>query len=87
MLPELDDESEDHVLKMNKSKTKVMMENDTPIHVNNTQIENVENKSTWDRDTAPETKTKTRRFNEESWPDGQHSPSIATTSRATLEHA
>ncbi len=42
MLPELDDESEDHVLKMNKSKAKVMMENDTPIHVNNTQIENVE---------------------------------------------
>ena len=27
---------------MNKSKTKVMMETDTPIHVNNTRIENVE---------------------------------------------
>ena len=27
---------------MKKSKTKVMMENDTPIYVNNTQIENVE---------------------------------------------
>ena len=27
---------------MNKSKTKVTMENDTPIYVNNTQIENVE---------------------------------------------
>ena len=27
---------------MNKSKTKVMMENDTPIYVNNTQIDNVE---------------------------------------------
>ena len=28
--------------------------------------------STWDRDTAPETKTKTRRFKEESRPDGLH---------------
>ena len=27
---------------MNRSKTKVMMENDAPIYVNNTQIENVE---------------------------------------------
>ena len=27
---------------MNKSKTKVMMENDTPTYVNNTQIKNVE---------------------------------------------
>ena len=27
---------------MNKSMTKVMMENDTPVYVNNTQIENVE---------------------------------------------
>ena len=27
---------------MNKSKTKVMMENDTPIYVNNTKIRNVE---------------------------------------------
>ena len=27
---------------MNKSKTKVMTENDTPIYVNNTQIENVD---------------------------------------------
>ena len=66
---------------MNKSYTKVMMENDTPIHVNNTQIENVT--STWDRDTTPETKTKTRRFKEVSRPDGQHSLSTATSSRVT----
>ena len=43
--------------------------------------------STRDRDTAPETKTKTRRFKEESEPDGQHSPSTFTFSRVTLEHA
>ena len=29
-------------MKMNKPKTKVMMETDTPIYVNNAQIENVE---------------------------------------------
>ena len=43
--------------------------------------------STWDRNTASETKTKTRRFNEESRPDGQHSPSTATFSRITWERA
>ena len=42
MLQELADESENQGLTMNKSKTKVMMENDTPIYVNNTQIENFE---------------------------------------------
>ena len=42
MLQELADESENQCLKMNKSKTKVMMENNTPIHVINTQIEKVE---------------------------------------------
>ena len=42
MLLELADESDNQGLKMNKSKTKVTMENNTPIYVNNTQIENVE---------------------------------------------
>ena len=42
MLYELADESENQGVKMNKSKTKVMMENDTTIYVNNTQVENVE---------------------------------------------
>ena len=41
MLPELADESENHGLKLNKSKTNVMME-DLPIFVNSIQIENVE---------------------------------------------
>ena len=39
---ELADENENLGLKVNKTKTNVMMENDTPIYVNNTQIENVE---------------------------------------------
>ena len=42
MLQELPDDSEKYGLKMNKSKIKVMMETDTPIYANNTQIENVE---------------------------------------------
>ena len=42
MLHELADESDSQGLKLNKLKTKVMIETDTPIYVNNTQIENVE---------------------------------------------
>ena len=42
MQQELADESENQGLKMNKSKTKVMMENDIPLYVNNIQIENIE---------------------------------------------
>ena len=37
---ELADDNENQGLKMNKSKTKVIMENDTKIYVNNIQIEN-----------------------------------------------
>ena len=40
-LQELADESENQGVKMNKSKTKVMMEKHT-VYVNNTQIENIE---------------------------------------------
>ncbi|KAK2189672.1 hypothetical protein NP493_100g07013 [Ridgeia piscesae] len=43
--------------------------------------------STWHRDTAPETRTKTNRLKEESSPDGQYSPSTAISSRVTLELA
>ena len=42
MLQELADESKNQGLKMNKMKINVMVEHDTPIYVNNTQIENVE---------------------------------------------
>jgi len=42
MLQELADESDNQGLKMNMSKTNVMMETDTPIYVNNTQLGNVE---------------------------------------------
>ena len=42
MLQELAYESGNQGMKMNKSKTKVMMENDTSIYVTNTPIDNVE---------------------------------------------
>ena len=71
--------AENQGLKMNRLKTNVMMENNIPIYVNNTQRTSKAT-STWDRHTAPETKTKTRRFKVESRPDRQHS------SRVTLEH-
>ena len=72
---------------MNKSKTKVRMENDTPIYVNNTQIENVENYVYMGQKYSTKTKTKTRGFEEELRPDGQHLPITATSSRVTLKHA
>ena len=71
---------------MNKSKTKVIMETDTPVSTT-LRSRTLKATSTWDRDTAPEAKTKTRRFKEQPRPDGQHSPSTATSSRVTLEHA
>ena len=42
MLQELCEESNLRGLRMNISKTKVMEEDNTPIYVNNTQVENVE---------------------------------------------
>ena len=42
MLQELADESDNQGLKMNKSKAMMMIEKDTPIFVNNIQIEAVE---------------------------------------------
>ena len=87
MLQEFADESDNQDLKMNKSKTKVMMKNDTPLcqqhldrerrklHLPGTEIDNQRQK------------TKKRRFKEESRPDGQHSPCSTISSMLTLEHA
>ena len=86
MLQELADESENHGLKMNKSKTKVRMANDTPIYVNSTQTENVESYVYLGQRYSTRDENQARRFKEESRPDGQHSPSTATCSRVTLEH-
>ena len=70
---------------MDKSKTKVMMENKTSIYFNNIQTENIESYIYLGQRYSTREK-KTRRFKEESWLDGQHSPNTATSSRVTLEH-
>ena len=54
---------------MNKSKTKVMMETDTPMYVNNTEIENVESYIYLGQRYSTRDKNQTRRFKEESRPD------------------
>ena len=88
-IQELADKSENQGLKVYKSKTKVMMENYTYQYIISTTLRprTLKATSTRDRYTAPETKTKTMRFKEESPRDGQHSPSTATSSRVTSEHA
>ena len=75
-LQELADESDNQGLKMNKSKTNVMMETDTTL-----RSRTVKATSTWDRDTAPEIQNQDKEIQKESRPDGQHSPSFATSSR------
>ena len=66
---ELTDDSETQDLKMNKWK--VMMENDTTIYVNNTQIENVKSYVYLGQRYSTRDKTNTRRLKGESRPDGQ----------------
>ena len=74
MLQELADESENQGLNVNMSKTRVIMETDTPIYVNNTQIENVESYIYLGQRYSTRDKNQNK---EESRPDGQ----------VTLEHA
>ena len=60
MLQELVDDSENQVLKMNKLKTRVMMENDS--YVNNNQIKNVESYIFLGQRYSSEAKTNTKLF-------------------------
>ena len=71
---------------MNMSKKKLVMGNDTPIYVNNTQIENIESYAYLGQRYSTRDKNHPRRFKGESRPDGQHSPSTATYSRVALKH-
>ena len=87
MLQELADESENQGLKMNKSKTNVMMETTYQYTSTTPRSRTLKATSTWDRDTAPETNTKTRSFKKESRLGGQHSPSTGTSSKVTLGYA
>ena len=56
MLQELSDESRRMGLKMNITKTKVMVVDNTPINVNNVLIANVQATCTWDNTTASKEK-------------------------------
>ena len=87
ILHELADENENQCLKMTKSKTKVVMETTHQCMSTTLRSRTLNATFTWERDTAPETKSKTRRFKDESRPNAQHWPSTATSSRVTLEHA
>ena len=62
------------------SKTKVMMKNDTPVYVNNTQIENVESYVCLGQRYSTRDKNQDK---EESRPGGQHSLSTATSLMVT----
>ena len=85
MLQELADESENQGLKMNKSKTKVMIENGTPVYINNTKVQNVESYIYLGH--RQHQRQNHDSVKEKSQPDGQHSPSTATSSGVTLGHA
>ena len=86
-IQELADESDRHNLKINKSKTKGMIETDTRIHINNTQFENVGSYIYLPGTEIQLQRETTKLFKEKSRPDGQHSSNTATSSRVTLEHA
>ncbi|KAK2175423.1 hypothetical protein NP493_734g02017 [Ridgeia piscesae] len=64
-----------------------MMENDTPVYVNNTQIENVESYICLEPRYSTRDKNQDKEIQRKSRLDGQHSPSTATSSKVTLEHA
>ena len=66
MLQEQSDESSRMGLKKNITKTKVIVVDNTPIHVNNVPIENVEGYVFLGQRFSLKEKTRTKRYNEES---------------------
>ena len=74
MLQELSDESRRIGFKMNIAKTKVMVVDNTPINVNNVLIEmfKATRRPICDNTTASGKRTRTKRYNEESWQAGRH---------------
>ena len=73
-------------LKMNIAKTKVVVLDNTPINVNNVLIKmsKVTCMPTWDNTTASRKRTRTKRYNDESWQAGRHMPDTGISSKATL---
>ena len=72
---------------MNIANTKVMVADNTPINVNKVLIENVPGYMYLDNTTASRKRTRTKRYNEESWQAGRHTPNTGISSKATLQSA
>ena len=91
MLQELANESENHGCEDEQVEDKGDDGKRHTNYVNNIQIENIESYiyllHLRERDTAPETKNKIRRFKDESRPDGHHSPKHSDIFKVTLRHA
>ncbi len=85
MLQELSDESRRMSIKMNFTKTKVMVVDNTPINVNNALIENRQDYVYLRQHYS--LKEKTNGYNEESWQAGRHTPNTGISSKATLRSA
>ena len=82
LLQELSDERRRMGLKMNIAKTKVMVVDNTPM--NNVLIENVPGYVYLGQHYSLKEK---KRYNEESWQAGRHTPNTGISSKATLPSA
>ena len=87
MLQELSDESRQMGLKMTITKTKVMVVDNTPINVNNVLIENVPGYMYLGQHYSLMKRTRTKRYNDESWQAGRPTPNTGISSKATLPSA
>ena len=68
-------------LKMNIAKTTVMVVDNTPTNVNNVQVEHVEGYVYLGQHYSLRKRTRTKRYNEESWQAGQHTPNTGISSK------
>ena len=88
MLQEISDESRRMGHKMNIAKTNVMVVDNPPINVNNVLIENVQGYVYLGQHYSLKEKNQdTKRYNEESWQAGRHTPNTGTSSKAILPSA
>ena len=76
-----------HALNHSATETNVMVVDNTPINVNNVLIENVPGYVYLGQHYSLRKRTRTKRYNEESWQAGQHTPNTGISSKATLPSA
>ena len=87
MLQDVADASKNQGLKMSMSKKNVIIENDTPIYIDNTQIENVERYNYLGQIYSTRDKNQGKDIQRRITPDGKHSQRSSTPSRLILEQA